>query len=120
MTESQEQKELIKWFKSTYPQYEKSIRLSMSGINLGGGKKASIMINYLRSQGMIDGEADLIFLVPAKDFHGLVMELKSTEGKHELKDNQAEYLDYMASLGYMSICCKGLVSAKESIVAYLS
>jgi len=120
MTESPEQKELVKWFRDTYPQYAKSIRLSMSGINLGGGRKAAIMINFLKAMGMVDGESDLVFLVPSSGFHGLVLEFKATEGKHPLKPNQAEYLDYMASLGYAAMCCKGLEAAKESITQYLT
>ena len=119
MTEAQEQRELIKWFKSAYPQYEKSVRLSLNGINLGGGQKAARMVANLKAQGMVSGEADLVFLIPAKGFHGLVIEFKSTEGKHPLSDKQSEYLDYMASLGYVAICCKGLIAAQESIVAYL-
>jgi len=120
MTESPEQKELVKWFREEYPQYAKSIRLSMSGINLGGRRKAAIMINFLRAMGMVDGESDLVFLIPANGFHGLVLELKATEGTHPLTPEQADYLDYMASLGYAAMCCKGLEAAKESIIQYLT
>ena len=120
MTESQEQKELIDWFKKQYPKYSKSIRLSMNGINLGGGKKAAIMINHLKSQGMVPGESDLFFAIPTKGYHGLFIEFKSTNGAHKLTDDQAEYIGYMTLLGYRAECCKGIEDAKQLISEHIN
>lgn len=118
MSEWDEQKELIKWFKTEYPEHEKCISLSMSGCNFGSGKKAAMMINQLKSQGWVKGEADLRFLVARQGFHGLVVEFKAMAGTHPLTDEQSKYLDYMQSQGYLAVCIKGLEAAKMCIAAY--
>lgn len=119
MTESQEQKELIKWFRYTWPEHDKALRLSANGCNFGTGKKAFMMINSLKAQGLTVGESDLAILIPRHTFHGLILEFKSTKGKHKLTQAQDEYLQYMSKQGYMSVCCKGLDSAKETIQSYM-
>ena len=118
MTEWTEQREVIKWFKSIYPQYEKSIRLSMNGLNLGGGKKAAIMISQAKSQGMVPGESDLFFAVPRGKYHGLFVEMKAI-GKKPTPD-QLEYLYYQVSMGYKAEWCEGAEAAIKVISDYMN
>lgn len=120
MTEAQEQRDLIKWFRDKYPQYVKRTRLSLNGVSLGGGVKAARAINNLKAQGMVKDEADLVFMIPNKHFHGLVIEFKSTTGSHKASDGQLAYLDDLAGDGYAAYLCKGIESAKETIENYLN
>jgi len=124
-TEAQEQKEIIKWFRKTYPQYKKCIRLSMSGVNLGVGKKAAMMMNHLKAQGLTVGESDLCFLIPSKGFPGLLIELKKTGWKcsgkaaAEKHQKQLDYLEEMTELGYLATVCIGKDAAIDTIKNYL-
>lgn len=120
MSESSEQKLLISWFRQTWPEHNQCIRLSANGCNFGTGKKAYMMINSLKAQGLTPGESDLVFLCPRHNFHGLVIEYKALKGTHPLTPKQEDYLNYMSSQGYMSVCCKGLEAAKETIQSYMS
>lgn len=117
MSEFQEQKKLIEWFKSEYPELERCVRLSMNGVNLGGDKKAAIIINQMRSQGMVLAESDLFFAVPHKYFSGLFIEMKDY-GKTPTHEQQ-EYLDFMGGLGYAATWCQGFEAAKEVIQDYM-
>lgn len=117
MSEFHLQRDLIKWFKETYPQYQKCIRLSMNGINLGGGVKAARIINQMRSQGMTKDESDLFFAIKAKGFGGLFLELKD-KGKAPT-DSQADYLDEMMRNGYCADWCDNLDEAKRMVSNYI-
>lgn len=117
MSEFQEQKELIKWFRSAYPKYGKTIRLSMNGINLGGGVKAARIINQMKSQGMTKHESDLFFAVPNNDYFGLFLEMKA-DGEKPGKD-QIEYLEDMSSLGYLATWADSADGAMKIIKEYM-
>ncbi len=120
MSEWQEQRELIKWFRDAYPQYKGSIRLSLNGVNLGGGKKAAIIINQMKAQGMVLEESDLFFAVPQNyigGFCGLFIEMKA-QGKKPT-EGQLEYLEYQLSMGYAAEWCEGAEEAKRIITEYM-
>tara|TARA_R110000851_G_scaffold133381_3_gene268202 strand:- start:8912 stop:9304 length:393 start_codon:yes stop_codon:yes gene_type:complete len=117
MSEFQEQKTLIAWFRAQYPQYEKCIRLSLNGINLPPGKTAAIMINQMKSQGMVKSESDLFFAIPNMEYHGLFIEMKDFEKK--ATPEQQKYLDFMQSLQYEAAVCVGAEAAKEVITNYM-
>lgn len=120
MSEWLEQRDIIKWFKATYPEHVKSIRVSMNGLNLGGGKKAAIMINQMRAQGMVDGESDIAILIPNDDFGCLVLEHKASDSAHKLTTEQAEYLEYHESIGNCAVSTRGVEAAKAAIQTYMN
>lgn len=116
-TEAEEQKEVVAWFRETWPEYEKCIRLSLNGVNLGGGTKAARMINSMKAQGMTVDESDLVFLVPKSQYHGLCIEMKAMKKKPTA--GQLEYLVLMNELGYMAAWCEGAEEAKDLITIYM-
>ena len=118
MSEYAEQKTLIAWFREKYPKFAKCTRLSLNGVNLPSGKKASIMINQFKTQGMVKGEADLFFAIPNKSHSGLFIEMKD-HGK-TTTPLQDEYLEMMASIGYQAEVCIGAEHAKKILTAYMS
>ena len=64
MSEAAEQRELVKWFRETYPQYAMSMRVSMSGLNYGSGKRGAILAKHVKSQGIVAGDSDIAILLP--------------------------------------------------------
>lgn len=119
MTETDEQKILVYWFRTTWPEHRKCIRASMAGINYGSGKRGSVMKNFTRSMGVEEGESDLMFLCPKGKWHGLVIEHKSAAGDHKLTDEQKEYLEYYHNLGFYVTCTKGVEEARKIINEYM-
>lgn len=117
MSEYHEQVAVVKWFRLQYPGLDKAIRLSLNGINLSGGTKAYRIMNQLKAQGLTVGESDLAFLVPRTGYHGLVVEMKTTEGK--TTPEQDSYLRFMESLGYFATACYGHQHGIETIKAYM-
>ena len=116
MSEFEIQKELIKWFRAEWSQYEKCIRLSMNGINLG--KNAPRIINQMKSQGMVPDESDLFFAVPKGKQHGLFLELKAPGKKPTA--GQQEYLDEMWVNDYWAEWVDNLEDAKQIVNDYMT
>lgn len=125
MSEAKEQKQIVKWFRDTYPDLAPAFSLSMNGVDLGGGKKAAIMMNHLKAQGLHPGECDFKILVPRGAFHGLCIELKKTgwkvSGKAAVEKHQKQinYLNFMTEQGYLAALCIGKEAAIDTIKAYL-
>lgn len=119
MSEWHEQRELIGWFRSKWPEFEKSIRVSMNGLNLGGGVRAARMVNQMRAQGMIDGEADIVLALPKGGYGALVLEHKAQGGNHKVQNNQQEYLDYHNGIGNCAVATTGVEAAKAAILTYM-
>jgi len=117
MSEYQEQREVIRWFREKYPAYIKCTRLSLSGVNLPAGKKAAIMINQFKSQGMVKGEADVLFCVPNANYSGLFVEMKAEGGR--ATQDQEDYIVVMRVLGYAACVIEGAEAAKKMIAAYM-
>lgn len=120
MTESEEQREVVRWFRGEFPELSQAIRLSMNGINFGSMRsspKGARMISMMRSQGMTDGETDLAFLIPNDQFHGLLIEMKTKNGKPT--DKQLAYINFMNGQGYFATVCYGAEDAKRTIESYI-
>ena len=115
-TEFEDQKELIQYFRDNWPMLARSIRLSMNGISLGGGRHAAMIINQMKSQGMVKAEADLFFAIPRGPYHGLFIEMKAA-GKHATQD-QLDYLEYQRFNGYKAAVCY-LDEAKKLLTEYI-
>jgi len=117
MSEYDEQKIVIKWFRDTYPDMKRSIRLSLNGIPKGGGKSGRIRNSMARTQGMVDAESDLFFAMPNGNYHGIFIEMKDW-GKKPTSE-QSDYLTYQTSMGYMACWCEGAQEAINVIKEYL-
>jgi len=118
MKESEIQKKAFKWFCATYPDYIKSFQCSLNGVNLGGGKKAAIIINNLKSQGMCVGQSDVFIAVPKGLYHGAYFELKTLTGT--TSDDQIDFGERMVKLGYYFAIVKGLDSTLDGMAKYMS
>jgi len=119
VNEWQEQREVIKWFREKWPEHEKSIRLSLNGINLGGGKRAAIMISQMKAQGMVLGESDLCIALPKGGFGCLMIEHKSAIDKKGPTDDQIDYAKYHNQIGNKAVFTKGILDLKDIILDYM-
>lgn len=117
MTEAEEQKALVSWFREFYPEYSHCIRVSLNGITLGKGQNAARRMASLKAQGLTVGESDLMFCVPSNGYHGLMIEMKTKRGR--ITDAQEEYLAKMEFLGYRAECCYGFADAKQVVSEYM-
>ena len=98
--ESDLQKACIQWFDYQYPQIKDLLFAVPNGAMLAGNKLQRIKQgNRLKSEGMRPGVSDLILSVPAKGFHGLMIEMKY--GKNTLSSDQKKWLTKVKAQGYM-------------------
>lgn len=120
MTETEEQKIAIKWLRDRFPEYDKSIRVSLSGLNFGSGARAGRMINHIKSLGVVGGESDILLALPKGGYGSLVLEHKGADQSHKVSEKQQEYLDYHTGIGNLSISTRGIDEFKSAILDYLS
>lgn len=119
MNEWQEQRVAIKWFRETYPEHAQCIRLSLTGVNLGGSKRAAIMINQMKAQGLVLGESDLCLAIPKGGYGCLMIEHKSKDDKNGPTQAQRDYADYHNRLGNRAVFTKGIEDLKSIIQSYM-
>ena len=119
MSEASEQREFVTWFRTRYPQYALSLRVSQSGAYRGSGTKGAIRTSQARLQGAVKGEADIAILVPRGTFGCLLVEHKKAGGRHQVTTEQQEYLDYHNRLGNCAVSTQGLGALQAAVTAYL-
>ena len=119
MSEFSEQREVVAWFRKTWPEHAMSIRLSMNGINLGGGVKAARIIKQMKSQGMVVGESDLALLLPKGGYGCLLIEHKSEEDTNGASESQLDYAGYHNMIGNLAVFTKGVDDMKKVIQEYM-
>jgi len=135
LSESSEQKELIKWFRVTYPQhywefYDNKKKLqkgqllmaSQNGVSRGkaGSKDAAIRTSIAKAEGMVAGANDLQLIMARHGFHGLWIEFKATPpNDSKLTIGEQIFADAVSAQGYMAVVCKGLEAAQDTIRSYL-
>lgn len=119
MSEAIEQKEIVRWFCTEYPEYARSVRVSLAGLNFGSGPRAARMVNHVRSQGVVKGEADIVIALPRPPFGALVIEHKAGDGYHPTSPEQLGYIQYHNAIGNCAVVTKGVDMAKAAIRQYM-
>lgn len=120
MTESEEQREIVKWFRKRYPAHRRALRVSLAGLNFGAGPRAARMVNHVRSQGIEEGEADLLIALPRGGYGSLVIEHKAEGSTHTASRRQIEYIAYHNNNGNCGCITRGLGAAKAAIAQYMA
>lgn len=87
-----------------------------NGIKLGF--EAGRYMNFLKAQGLKSGVSDIVIALPVGPYHGAYMEFKRDD-KSPVSDNQQEWLDLMASVGYYSGVVRGFDAAVKFTMEYL-
>jgi hypothetical protein len=126
MTEGEEQKDVISWFRSAYPQYAMCLRVSQFGNHRGNSRKAAaIRTAKAKSQGAVVGEADIAIILPRQGEHGkiygcLLIEHKAAGSSHKISDEQQDYMDFHNEVaGNIAISTRGVPMAIAAIIAYI-
>ena len=84
-----------------------------------GGSRHPIEAVNLKRQGVKAGVPDLFLPCARGKYHGLYIEMKSTDKSARLSKKQKEWRDGLIENGYRVHCCKGFEAAKEVIIDYL-
>lgn len=104
------QAQIVRWLAYQYPQ-----ALFSGGF---AGEKLSIQQAIRRHRmGYRKGTPDVILLEPRAGYHGLMVEVKSEDGR--LSPAQAEFLALADSRGYKTLVVYGFTEAQQAISAYL-
>lgn len=118
ITEKEEQKAVVKWFRCQYRKYWRCLIAIPNGAFLAGDMQARVrQAASLKAQGLVPGVSDLFLAIPKKEFHGLWIEMKTPKGRGTVE--QVEFSSLMAELGYAAFICKGQESAIETIKKYM-
>jgi len=119
VSEADEQKEIVRWFKYTYPEYAMSLRMSQSGSFRGAGRKGAIRTANMKAMGAITGESDIAILLPRGGFGALLVEHKKDDAMIGATGKQLEYLRYHNAVGNCGVVTKGVDMAKAAIKQYM-
>ena len=111
-TEHLEQVTLITWYRRTY---KNDLLVAVPN----GGKRHIKTALAMKQEGVSKGFPDLFLPVPNSKSHGLFIEMKRQKGGTVSKEQKA-WLEYLNSVGYQAVVCKGFLEAKEVIECYLN
>jgi hypothetical protein len=106
-TEHFEQREVVKWFRQTYP----GVRIFAIP---NGGARGIAQAARLKAEGVSAGVPDLC--IPA---HSLWVEMKRRKGGTVSKD-QKDWIEYLESAGHRVIVSRGADEAKAGISQAMS
>lgn len=110
--ESNIQISCVRWFRYQFPHLA---RLLFAVPN--GGARNKVTASILKAEGVVAGVADLILLVPSKEFHGLCIEMKKPKGRQA--ETQKEWEKEVTSQGYKYIIARGFDDFREEVTKYL-
>ena len=119
MSESTEHKEVVAWFRSQYPEYARSLRVSQSGRRSGSSKRAAMAWAAQVAHGAVLGEADIAILLPRGPYGCLMMEYKASDSMYQPTQVQRDYIDYYNEVGNLGLICRGVDIAKAAIKQYM-
>lgn len=106
-TEHEEQRELVRWFRQTWP----GVRIFAIP---NGGHRSPATAGRLKAEGVSSGVPDLF--IPA---WGLWVEMKRSKGG-SVSAEQKDWIAYLESVRFWCIVGKGAVDAKAKIVAFFN
>lgn len=123
MTESAEQKSLMRWWHMSHrglgvPDARLLFAIP-NGAFLGGGKLGARRGGRLKGEGLVAGVPDLFLAVPRGEEAGLFIEMKRSRGG-VWRDDQQEMAGLLINQGYGFVLCYGWEEAAKEITEYLA
>ena len=112
MTESQMQKYCVAWFRHRYESIEP---LFFSVAN--GGARNVWTAKIMKDEGVRAGVADLILLIPRHGFAGLLVEMKTPDGKQS--DSQKTFERLATQYRYKYVVVRDLTTFQQLMLWYI-
>ena len=119
MSEAAEQREIVQWFRETYPEYAMCLRVSLAVSYFGSGQRAARMVNHIRSQGIHPGEADILIAVQRGGYGSLVIEHKQGGSSYKASPEQLQYIAMHNGINNCAVVTRGVDAAKAAIITYM-
>lgn len=111
-TESQIQKDCVRWFRERYPSIEP---LFFSVAN--GGARNAWTAKIMKDEGVRAGVADLILLVPCQGYASLCIEMKTPDGKQS--DSQKTFERLATEYKSKYVVCHSLPEFQKVVMWYV-
>lgn len=106
------QSECVKKFRLFYP-HLKNLLFAIPN----GGARTATTGAMLKKEGVMPGVADLFFVFPNADFHGLFIEMKTATGKQT--PSQKEFEKEVTEQQYKYIVCRSVQEFMTEIKKYI-
>ena len=82
-----------------------------------GGKRGIREASLMKMEGCRAGAPDLLLLVPKAPYHGLVLEMKSADGR--VRPEQKVFLASLSDQGYKVVIARSTEGAVQAITNYM-
>ena len=105
---------IVKWFYYAYPAYRGGCLFAVPN----GGHRNIQTAARLKAEGVTSGVADLLLLVPKRDYHGLCVEVKTPVGRQS--ENQKNWQRIIEAQGYRYEIVRSLDEFAELVRWYLN
>jgi len=119
VSETDEQKAIVAWFRAEYPEYALCLRVSQSGGYRGAGRKGAIRTAQIASMGGITGESDIAILLRRGQYGSMLIEHKAEGSKHPTSPAQLEYIQHHNACGNCAVVTRGIEMAQAAIRQYM-
>ena len=117
VTESQHQRELLKWWALAHRHFGLPECALLKVRNEAAGS-SRIAMAIAKAEGLRKGASDLLLTVARGPWHGMWIELKKKDGG-TLSEEQRIFLQEERGCGFYGVVCHGWEDAKDQIEAYL-
>lgn len=107
------QQNCVAWFRLQHPQ----LRLLLFAVPNGGARRP-IEGRIMKAEGTLAGVSDLILLFPSEPYHGLCIEMKTTNGRQ--RPTQKAFQAAVEEYGYKYVICRSFVDFRQEINNYLN
>lgn len=111
-TESQIQKDCVKWFRQRYDTIE-PLFFSVSN----GGARNPWTAKIMKDEGVRAGVSDLILLIPRHGYAALLVEMKTPDGKQS--DSQKEFEKLATKYKYLYCVVRDLPIFQQLMMWYI-
>lgn len=110
--ESQIQKSCFKWFRLQFP----DLAMLMFAVPNGGSRRR-IEAAIMKAEGVTAGVADVLFLYPNEQYHGLCIEFKTKTGRQQ--KSQKCFQQAVEAQGYKYVIVRSIEDFIEEVKKYI-
>lgn len=104
----------VQWFRLAYPTLARRLFAVPNG-----GRRDAVTGAKLKAEGVIAGVADLILLVPSKQYGALLIEMKTGKGRQS--ESQKEWQsDLTRADEYKYVVCRSFDDFRKAVKEYLN